>query len=649
MSNRSHPSIPPASAVDAVRAGAFEYAQIDRDAREKIGSGLTSRVYRQSHPETGESIAIKEPDLSEDESIQRPVFARYEREAEHWEALDDHANIVDLIDYGFEPKPWIAMEYLSGGTLEAYLGGLSPVQMVWTALQIVEGLHHAHDYGVAHLDLKPQNVIFVEAESGYWNVPKIGDWEFSRFLLKHSHGKRGWTPRYSAPEQLDSETFGELGKHTDIFQLGLMLYELFTGTHPFSGELAEITHQILHSEPAAPSDVSPTVPDELDGPILEALRKEPQDRPDDIAEIETRLSELFRDLTADVSTGAWTTARGGPANHGRTTEPGPDSGAAVEWTRLTGDGVFADPVAYPERDQVIVSSRDGTVSSLNIASGTATWMHATRTPHLASPAVTATDDGTALVLVGDGDGEFLALDADTGEKRWSESANQGFTAGVNVFGGRAYVGSEDGCLYAYDVSDEEQKDKYQTSRWISATAAIGDGAVFVGNWQEELFALEIETGRVRRLSVEGNVVSAPVKTNRGVLVTTDEGQIALLDGSLDDAVWKTTLDDSIGVSPAVDEDTLYVVCEDDTLYALDLDTGSERWSVATQARVRTAPVLSDGTVYVGDDDGYLSGFEASTADEKWSVYVGSSVVSGPLLYGDRIVVGTEGGQVVALR
>jgi serine/threonine-protein kinase len=97
-------------------------------------------------------------------------------------------------------------------------------------------------------------------------------------LLDHSKSVDALSPRYSAPEQFDSETYGAPDNQTDLYQLGVIIYELLAGHHPFEGSASQVMHSIIHETPAPPSDHNPAIPEELDELLLTALAKEKADR-----------------------------------------------------------------------------------------------------------------------------------------------------------------------------------------------------------------------------------------------------------------------------------------------------------------------------------------------------------------------------------
>ena len=257
-----------------------------------LGSGGNADVYRATVvTDTGEiPLAIKQPRMGET-TLDTDAVDEMLDEAETWQQLDDHEHIVSVIDFDSTPLPWICMEYMDGGDLGKRIGELPFEQTLWTALAITKGVRYAHKRGVAHLDLKPSNILFRSVEDA-WDVPKVADWGLSKHLLEHSQSVDGMSPRYAAPEQLDSEQFGQTDTVTDVYQLGTVLYELFTGEPPFEGQTYEVMNKIQSSTPAPPSDIA-DLPEGLDDILLTALATEKADRYDDVLYIRDALQELW--------------------------------------------------------------------------------------------------------------------------------------------------------------------------------------------------------------------------------------------------------------------------------------------------------------------------------------------------------------------
>lgn len=278
----------PPSEIPAAPAVDVEYEELEPG--EVIGQGGNADVYRATIPTKGTNhpLAIKKPRITG--TLHQEVIERFVHKAETWTKLATHDHIVDVVDWGTAPGPWIAMEYMDGGSLDEYAGSLPPQQALWTALSITQAVYHAHRRGIAHCDLKPENILFRETESS-WNVSKVGDWGLSTHLLDHSQSADGFSPQYAAPEQYPNNE-GTVDEATDIYQLGAVLYELFTGQPPFTREPGKGMRQSVRDEPRAPSDVA-DVPEGIDGILLTALATEKEDRYGDILYLRDAIEELY--------------------------------------------------------------------------------------------------------------------------------------------------------------------------------------------------------------------------------------------------------------------------------------------------------------------------------------------------------------------
>lgn len=280
-----HPKIPETVPAPAKRS--LEYRSFQ--TKTQIGSGGNADVYRTTTAD-GAELAVKEPHVTG--TIHTETVEQLLEEAETWGQLDDHDHIVKIVDYGSDPVPWIAMEYMDGGTLTQRAGNMGDRQALWTAIAVTKAVRHAHRRGVAHLDLKPANILFRSVKDR-WDVPKVADWGLSKHLFEHSHSIEGLSPQYAAPEQFDQDR-GVADNVTDIYQLGAVLYELFTGRPPFEGRPTEIMQSVLATEPQPPSSlVEGDLPPALDDILMKALATSKGDRYDDIVYLRDDLRDLY--------------------------------------------------------------------------------------------------------------------------------------------------------------------------------------------------------------------------------------------------------------------------------------------------------------------------------------------------------------------
>jgi hypothetical protein len=265
-----------------------------------LGTGGNAEVYRATVPGYDGPVALKVPRVQG--TLSSTAVEQFVEEAETWAKLDDHPHVVSLLDWGERPMPWLLMEYMDAGHLGERVGEVEPREAVWICSRVARALRHAHTRGVAHLDLKPANVLFATSPGDVWDVPKVSDWGLAKLLLEHSQSVEGLSPQYAAPEQFDAEAFGHPDIHTDVFQLGVVAYELLTGEQPFTGSHAAVMRAVMEDDPAPPSEVA-DVPPAVDDVVLRALEKEKRDRYEDVLLFRDALDELLVELD-DVADGA---------------------------------------------------------------------------------------------------------------------------------------------------------------------------------------------------------------------------------------------------------------------------------------------------------------------------------------------------------
>ncbi|WP_176393303.1 protein kinase domain-containing protein [Natronolimnobius baerhuensis] len=283
--------------IEASLPDEIDYMQLEKETVLGSGGNATVHKARLDSDET-QYIALKEPQVPEG-TVDKALFDRFRDEAENWKQVDDHPHIVSVLDHGMHTLPWIAMEYLDGGHLGDRVGQLETEHALWTALAVTRAIKHAHRPGITHLDIKPENILFKSVD-GYWDIPKVADWGLANHLLDRPDAVEGLSPQYAAPEQFDPDIFGDTDLETDIYQLGVVFYELFTGTLPYEGDRYKVLQNEPERTPTPPSELA-DVPPELDDVLLKALAPEKADRYENVAFLEQELEVLFESLVNDAS------------------------------------------------------------------------------------------------------------------------------------------------------------------------------------------------------------------------------------------------------------------------------------------------------------------------------------------------------------
>lgn len=245
----------------------------------ELGKGAMGIVYLGKDPKISREVAIKTMSLGQefDEDVIDEARERFFREAETAGRLN-HPNIVTIFDAGEEHDlAYIAMEFLAGEDLTPYtkVGHLLPVLEVITIVrQIAQALDYAHQAGVVHRDIKPANVMYDKKTK----TVKVTDFGIAR-ITDSSKTKTGMvlgTPSFMSPEQL-------AGKHidgrSDLFSLGVMLYQMLTGYLPFVGDsMAELMYRITQQPPTDPRNYNPKLPSVVIKIIMKALEKKADQR-----------------------------------------------------------------------------------------------------------------------------------------------------------------------------------------------------------------------------------------------------------------------------------------------------------------------------------------------------------------------------------
>ncbi len=267
----------------------------------KIGQGGMGAVYEATHLALGKKVAIKV--LLDKYAAKDTVVARLEQEARLASSIG-HDHIIDITDFGqtVTGRTFVVMEYLEGESLGACINReapLSDARAIRICRQAASALGAAHDQGIIHRDVKPENV-FLRRRGGKDSV-KVVDFGISKTMRPDDGpdssprltqtGMVLGTPLYMSPEQARGDDNPD--HRVDIYALGVILYECVTGEVPFRGtNYLNIVSQVISVDPKTPRELRPEIPIELEEVILRALAKEPEDRYQTMEEFDADLAIL---------------------------------------------------------------------------------------------------------------------------------------------------------------------------------------------------------------------------------------------------------------------------------------------------------------------------------------------------------------------
>ncbi|WP_170109531.1 Stk1 family PASTA domain-containing Ser/Thr kinase [Melghirimyces profundicolus] len=257
----------------------------------RVGGGGMAVVYKARDVLLNRYVAIKV--LNESLSNDSEFVRRFSREAQAAASLS-HPNVVSVYDVGQENHThYIVMEYIEGPTLKEYIQQYSPLtaeEIVSIASQICDALAHAHENQIVHRDVKPHNILL-----GYNGRAKVTDFGIARATTSSTITQAGsvmGSVHYFSPEQARG---GLIGEKSDIYSLGVVLYEMVTGELPFDGDSAiSIAMKHLQDPVRDPAELNADIPRSIHNIILKALEKDPEQRYPTIRAMKEDLDSVFR-------------------------------------------------------------------------------------------------------------------------------------------------------------------------------------------------------------------------------------------------------------------------------------------------------------------------------------------------------------------
>jgi len=249
--------------------------------RQELGRGGMGVVYLATDRVLDRQVALKElPVRLNDDS---DLAGRFRQEARVLAQLT-HPHIVQVYDlFEDQGRSWIAMEYVAGGDLASLIeerGRLTVSEATQVAWRIADAMQLAHEKEIVHRDIKPLNVLLTAD-----GTPKLADFGIARLIASGPHTVVGTvfgSPEYMSPEQAAGET---VDHRSDIYSLGVSLYEMLTGNLPFRGETAALLVQQINASPRPPGQLVEGLPVDLEIVVLAMLEKDPAQRPADMATV----------------------------------------------------------------------------------------------------------------------------------------------------------------------------------------------------------------------------------------------------------------------------------------------------------------------------------------------------------------------------
>lgn len=259
---------------------------------ELLGQGSYGQVYKATDQKLKRIVALKILNSSPDEKTEK-----FRNEARN-QAMVDHPNICKVYEVGsFKNRYYISMQFIEGDTLNHFSKQLNLIEKIKIFKKVANGLHAAHLTGLIHRDVKPTNILIKKKADGKY-IPYITDFGIAKQLdspaLTKDHLTTG-SPNYMSPEQAAGDKYKALDIRTDIYSLGVTIYELLSGKLPHTGEMSiEVMFKIINKDPEHICKVSPATPKDLGAIVMKCLEKDPEKRYESAKELADDLDRFLQ-------------------------------------------------------------------------------------------------------------------------------------------------------------------------------------------------------------------------------------------------------------------------------------------------------------------------------------------------------------------
>jgi eukaryotic-like serine/threonine-protein kinase len=347
-------------------------------------------------------------------------------------------------------------------------------------------------------------------------------------------------------------------------------------------------------------------------------------------------------LACSLASGAdeWRLSRGDSALTGRL-ESGLPASLDTQWLFEAQDAIESTPAVAD--GTVYLTSTDGHLYAIELATGKLRWKHDGGAPIKSSPAV-----GEFDVYFGDEDGVFHALSIADGSERWRFEAEAEIVSSANLVQGKILFGSHDQNIYCLDGNGKLLW-KVPTDGFVYGTPAVHEGRVISAGCDGFLRVLSLTDGReLARVELGGYVGASPAISRGRAYLGTFENRFIAVDLAQAKVLWSYENSERrfpYLSSAATDGKRVVVGGRDKTIHGLDADSGERVWSCAAGAGVDSSPVIVGDRVFVGTGNGKVLSLALATGKELWSFDTGSGIVGSPAVAEGRLLIGTTDGQL----
>ncbi|WP_372367844.1 PQQ-binding-like beta-propeller repeat protein [Candidatus Uabimicrobium sp. HlEnr_7] len=568
---------------------------------QEIGRGGMGRVYKVYDPNLQRVIALKLL-VSQGREAEKKRFLR---EAKTTAQLK-HPNIINVYDFGIENQQYFfTMDFVDGITLHDLIDKrLSTKQIIAYMLKITEAIHYAHSQGVIHRDLKPANIV-IDTN----NVPIVMDFGLAKVSNESQKlSKTGiimGTLLYMSPEQVDGKA-SEIDTRTDIYALGVILYELLTLHLPFSGNsTVTIMEKILYKPPIKLSNYKNTISSALENICLKCLEKEKGDR-------YTTVEELHEDLLRFQQR----------------------------------KKVYATLPSYEKKIPMRVVA---IVLTTFVVCLSCFWYFSLSQKIMFS-------DLLHFEIPKIENSRFV-VEPETGKWVLRGTKNTKYDISKIMVNDQVIVSKTDDFSYEIPLNYGKNVIRflvfYNGNKWLEHTWIVkrkkSDVAKrnisFRNSSNTGFFDSKVIPRFQRTLwkkRLPNRVWSSPLVTESYVFVGSYDAKLYCLDRRSAKILWEFKAKGQISSTPAILGDVIYLCGTNGMLYAIDYHTGVNLWSLPLGAPIEASPVIVNNHLFVGDTKGKFYAIDLIAKKQKWFFQARQDIVSSACYYKNKICFGSFG-------
>ncbi len=600
-----------------------------------LGRGAYGRVYLAVHPELQANRAIKllNHDVSGPSGLEEAVL----------QASLEHPNIIQIHDVGrHDGCLFMVTEYAPGGSLTELLssGVVDYQQAADIARQVLAALTLAHERGVVHRDLKPDNVLF-----GRDRTVKVADFGLAAVLDKSGHGSGpvAGSPGYMAPEQFG----GRWSPASDVWAVGCLLAHMLGGRAPFN---SVDEFQGLTQARQGPDRLLDDLRDKAPQPLLDVLGRllepSPDNRPKSARDAADLLERALVRITAKASLDTihlptmeaddWSVFRAGPGRSGVVCGDLADD-LSPAWQYSAGAAVFSSPAV--SRGAVFFGDNSGWLTALDLLSGQLMWRWQGPSPAFAQPVAAA-----GVVAACWHDGAIRVFDADSGHIIWQTKPGGEMWAGPQISGDGLAVACLDGRSFILDGRDGSVLRQWHLGQAMEAEPLLVGGRMILAGRYGLLLAVDPANGaELWRKHIGGTLEAAPAGQDTKVYCNTLEGRVFCLSAEDGSILWKTDTGQMLAAGPALGEDCLALASVQGGVWLLNSAEGGVLWQVHLPEAITAPPALTARQVVLCGRQGKIYLLDLKDGKLRQRLDTQGSFGAGPAVWRRMLVTIDSGG------